>query len=116
MKLAPHKIREAREANELTYSELARRIAKRDEYHLGTTSGGQIRRWEEGRHRMRFESETIVAIAAETGRDVSFFYETGDDGAASDDEEAAPVAGDLYADLTRVLRQIVEQAMAGATA
>ena len=41
MKLAPHKIREAREANELTYSELARRIAKRDEYHLGTTSGGQ---------------------------------------------------------------------------
>lgn len=91
MKLAPHRIREAREAKELTYSELARRIAKRDEYLLGTTSGGQIRRWEEGRHRMRYESETIAAIAAETGREVSFFYETSDEQAASDDEEAAPV-------------------------
>lgn len=95
-------------------AELARRIAKRDPYHLGTTGAQQIRRWESGQ-RPRFESETIAAIAAETGHPVSFFYSS-DDGAASDDEEAAPVAGDLYADLTRVLRQIVEQAMAGATA
>lgn len=93
MKLAPHKIREAREANELTYSELARRIAKRDEYHLGTTSGGQIRRWEEGRHRMRFESETIAAIAEATGKPYAFFFESDEDEQQTpdDDEEAAPV-------------------------
>ena len=114
MKLAPHRIAEAR--GTMSRPELARRLSRRDPLHLGTTSAQQIKRWEEGHHRMRYESETIVAIAAETGREVSFFYAT-DEQAASDDEgEAAPVAGDLYADLTRVLRQIVEQAMAGAHA
>lgn len=69
-------------------AELARRIAKRDPYHLGTTGAQQIRRWESGQ-RPRFESETIAAIAAETGQPVSFFYSSDDDGAASQDEEEA---------------------------
>lgn len=74
-------------------AELARRIAKHDSFHLGTTGAQQIRRWEAGQ-RPRYEAETIAAIAVVTGRPISFFYETGDErgGAASDDEEAAQVS------------------------
>ena len=64
MKLAPHRIAEAR--GTMSRPELARRLSRRDPLHLGTTSAQQIKRWEEGHHRMRYESETIVAIAAET--------------------------------------------------
>lgn len=91
MKLQPNRIAEAR--GDMSRPELARRLSRRDPYHLGTTSAQQIKRWEQGHHRMRFESETIAAIAAETGRDVAFFYAPADEQAASDDGEAAPVAG-----------------------
>ena len=111
MKLAPHRIAEAR--GTMSRPELARRLSRRDPLHLCTTSAQQIKRWEEGHHRMRYESETIVAIAAETGREVSFFYETSDDRAASDDEEEAQVSvtftgsADVVADLMARLRQPV---------
>lgn len=107
MKLAPHKISEAR--GTMSRPELARRLSRRDPYHLGTTSAQQIKRWEQGHHRMRYESETIAAIAIETGRDVSFFYESETEQAATDDEEAAPVrltATDLAAAIVLAIKQM----------
>lgn len=117
MKLAPHRIAEAR--GDMSRPELARRLSRRDPLHLGTTSAQQIKRWEEGHHRMRFESETIVAIAAETGQPVSFFYSTDDEQAASDDEEAAQVevtvttyrgTPEMVAALMRQVEEIVNPA------
>ena len=78
MKLAPEKIREAREARDWTYSEMARALAKHDFGRFATTSGGQIKRWEEGRHSIRGESEVMSAIAAVTGNKVDFFYVSDD--------------------------------------
>lgn len=91
MKLAPHKIREAREAKEWTYSQLARELARHDFNRFASTSGGQIRRWEEGRHQIRGESDVITAIAAVTERRPEFFYLADDakreEQESSDDEE-----------------------------
>lgn len=92
MRFAPEKIAEARISAGLGREKLARAVAASDPPRLGGTNALTIYRWERGQNRPRFESETVAAIAAATGKSVSFFFETDDDGgAASDDEEAAPV-------------------------
>lgn len=101
MGLVSKRFAEAR--GDMPRNELARRLARRDPYHLGTTSAQQLHRWERGQ-RPRYESETVAAIAAETGRPVSFFY----DYAEPDDDEDEPT---LAADLARQLADLLAPAL-----
>lgn len=107
MRLANHKIREARQAKEMTYSDLARALARHDYQRFATTSGGQIKRWEEGRHSIRGESDVITAIATVTERDVEFFYDTDD--ARREQQESSD--NDEEDDLERLLLMALAKRM-----
>lgn len=106
----PEKLRSLREERKMSRDTLAHEIRARGT--TGTTARG-IAFWEQGTHSP--SGDVIPLIAASLGVDIAELF-TDDEQAASDDEEAAPVSDDLYDQLTRVLREIVEQAMAGAHA
>lgn len=116
MRLIPHRIEDARATADITYAELARRIARRDPYHLGTVSGGLIRKWSDGTHRMRYETETIAAIAHELDVPFEFFYEQTPEPVpvgANDDEDDDPSAVSVQIDLPSALADMLVELAEG---
>lgn len=88
------KIKTARHQAGLTQAALARAAG---------VSERNIVRWENDQHTPRFEH--IAAIAAATGKDVSFFLADGD----GSDEEEPDLPLDLDAALRSYLRKLIQQ-------